>query len=178
MATIDNVRRYAARHSLWTPGTRIVAAVSGGSDSVALAFVLRDLAARNQLVLAGVAHLHHRIRGGAADADAAFCRELADRLGVPVVIGEADVPAEAHEHGVSIEVAGRHARQRFFREALASIAADRIAVAHTRDDQAETVLLRLTRGAGTGGLGGMAPLRDHLIRPVLDATRRELEAYL
>ncbi|HEX8027944.1 MAG TPA: ATP-binding protein, partial [Vicinamibacterales bacterium] len=74
---IERVRVYAVRHQLWAPDTRVVAAVSGGSDSTALAFVLRELAARGELVLAGVAHLNHHLRGDAADADAAFCRELA-----------------------------------------------------------------------------------------------------
>jgi tRNA(Ile)-lysidine synthase len=152
--------------------------VSGGSDSAGLAFLLRDLAARGELVFAGLAHLNHHIRGVEADADAAFCRGLADRLGVPAIVGDADVPAEAREHAVSIEVAGRFARQRFFREALTSIKADRVAVAHTRDDQAETVVLRLARGAGGGGLSGMAPRRDHLIRPLLDSTREELQDLL
>jgi tRNA(Ile)-lysidine synthase len=175
---IERSRRFAARHELWSSATRVIAAVSGGSDSVALAFLLGDLSARGDVVLAAIAHLHHHIRGAEADADAAFCRALADRLGVPAVIGDANVPAEAKEHGVSVEVAGRHARQRFFREALTSVKADRVAVAHTRDDQAETVLLRLTRGAGTTGLGGMAPRRDHLIRPLLDATRAELQQFL
>lgn len=175
---IDRTREFATRHQLWAAGVRVVAAVSGGSDSVALAVVLREVASRGDIVFAGLAHLHHHIRGAEADADAAFCRALADRLEVPAVIGDADVPAEAKEHGVSIEVAGRHARQRFFREALGSIKADRIALAHTRDDQAETVLLRLTRGAGTSGLGGMAPRRDHVIRPVLDLTRAELQQFL
>jgi tRNA(Ile)-lysidine synthase len=156
---------------------RVVAAVSGGSDSVALALLLRDVAARGELVLAGIAHLNHHIRQ-AADADAAFCRALAERLGVPAAIGDANVPAEAAEHEVSLEVAGRFARQRFFREAMSSLQADRVAVAHTRDDQAETVLLRLTRGAGTSGLGAMAPRRDHLIRPLLDARRSDLQDHL
>lgn len=172
------MRAYAARQSLWSAGSRVVAAVSGGSDSVALAFALRELAARGDIVLAGVAHLHHHIRGVDAEADAAFCRALAERLGVPAVVSDADVPGDAKEHGVSIEVAGRHARQRFFREAMASVDAERVAVAHTRDDQAETVLLRLTRGAGTSGLSAMAPRRDHLVRPLLDTSRRELRAYL
>lgn len=156
----------------------MVAAVSGGSDSVALAFVLGDLAATRQLIFAAVAHLNHHIRGAAADEDAAFCRALADRLGVPAIVGDADVPAEAAEHDVSIEVAGRHARQRFYREAMASVHAERVALAHTRDDQAETVLLRLTRGAGAAGLGGMAVRRNHLARPLLDCTRDELQAFL
>ena len=117
---------------------------------------------------AAIAHLNHHVRGADADADAAFCRELAERLGVPAIIGDADVPADAKTHQVSIEVAGRHARRQFFQEAIDSIKADRVAVAHTRDDQAETVILRLARGAGSSGLAAMAPRRDHVIRPLLD----------
>jgi tRNA(Ile)-lysidine synthase len=175
---LDRVRAYAAQHSLWTPETRVVAAVSGGSDSVALAFVLRELAARGELIFAGIAHLNHHVRGEDAGGDAAFCRALADRLGVAAVIGDADVPADAKAHHVSIEVAGRHARQRFFREAIASVEADRIAVAHTRDDQAETVILRLARGAGSSGLSAMMPRREHVIRPLLDTSRAELQDFL
>ena len=136
------------------------------------------MAARGELVLAGLAHLHHHIRGADADADAAFCRELAARLEIAALVGDADVPSAAKRDGVSIEVAGREARQRFYAEAITTAGASRVAVAHTRDDQAETVLLRLTRGAGTAGLAGMAPRRGPLVRPVLDATRRELQQYL
>ena len=175
---VAQVRRYAAQHQLWSAKDRIVAAVSGGSDSVALALLLHELDDRGDLVLAAIAHLNHHIRGAEADADAAFCRALADRLGVAAVIGDADVPAEAREHHVSIEVAGRFARQRFFREAIGSINADRVAVAHTRDDQAETVILRLTRGSGAGGLAGIASRRGHLVRPLLDLTRADLQQFL
>ena len=157
---------------------RVIAAVSGGSDSVALAFLLRDLEAQGEIVFAGVAHLNHHIRGADADGDAAFVRALADKVSVPAIVADANVPAEAAEHGVSVEVAGRHARQRFFREALASVGAERIAVAHTRDDQAETVVLRLTRGAGGAGLSAMAPRREHIIRPLLDVTRDDLRDHL
>ena len=177
-ALIDAVRAFADQHRLWTPATRVAAAVSGGSDSVALLFLLQELASRGHLQLAGLIHLNHHIRGSASDADAAFCRALADRLGIPAVIGDADVPALAARDGVSIEVAGREARQQFFLSARESLAVDRIAVAHTRDDQAETVLLRLTRGAGPAGLAGIAASRDHLIRPLLNASRDDLRAYL
>ena len=179
MTLIDRVRRYAARHQLWAPDVRVVAAVSGGSDSVAQALLLRELASRGELVLAAIAHLNHHVRVAAdADADAAFCRELAGRIGVPVIIGDANVPADAKTHRVSIEVAGRHARRQFFQEAIDSIKADRVAVAHTRDDQAETVILRLARGAGSSGLAAMMPRRDHVIRPLLDVTRSELQDFL
>jgi tRNA(Ile)-lysidine synthase len=178
MQLLERVQRYAARHSLWLADTRVIAAVSGGSDSVALAFVLSELAARDELMFAGIAHLNHHVRAEDAKADAEFCRALADRLGVAAVIGDADVPADAKTHQVSIEVAGRHARQRFFQEAIASVKADRIAVAHTRDDQAETVILRLARGAGASGLAAMTPRREHVIRPLLDVSRAELQDFL
>ena len=175
---LDDVRRYAAQHGLWTAETRVVAAVSGGSDSVALFFLLRELAEAGELRLAGLAHLHHHIRGAAADEDAAFCRALAARAGVAAAIGDVDVPALAARERLSIEVAGRKARQQFFVEALASLDGQCIGVAHTRDDQAETVLLRLVRGAGPAGLAGIAPRRDHLVRPLLELTRIELCDYL
>ncbi len=174
----DRVRRFAAQQSLWSADTRVVAAVSGGSDSVALFHVLQRLAHRGDLQLAGLVHLHHHIRGEAADGDAAFCRDLAARAGVPVVIGDADVPALARAAGVSLEVAGRDARQQFYQDALATLRATRVAVAHTCDDQAETVLLRLVRGSGATGLSGIAPRRNHLVRPLLDVTRAELRSFL
>jgi tRNA(Ile)-lysidine synthase len=175
---LDRVSRYAAQHRLWTREARVVAAVSGGSDSVALLFLLRELGARGELMLAGLAHLNHHIRGAAADADAAFCRALAERLEIPAFLGDADVPVQAAHESASLELAGRHARQRFFNEVLTSGEAQRVAVAHTRDDQAETVVLRLTRGAGAAGLAGMAPRRGQLVRPVLELTRQELQEYL
>jgi tRNA(Ile)-lysidine synthase len=178
LTLIDRVRRFAARHELWAPELRVVAAVSGGSDSVAQAWLLRELASRGELVFAAIAHLNHHVRGAEADADAAFCRELAERLGVPAIVGDADVPAEARTNQVSIEVAGRHARRQFFQEAIDSIKADRVAVAHTRDDQAETVILRLSRGAGSSGLAAMPPRRGQVIRPLLDVARSELQDFL
>ncbi|MEO8682016.1 MAG: tRNA lysidine(34) synthetase TilS [Vicinamibacterales bacterium] len=155
-----------------------MAAVSGGSDSVALFCLLQELAASGDLTLAGLAHLHHHIRGEAADEDAQFCRALADHAGVPAFISDADVPAVAARDGQSIEVAGREERQRFFVAAREALGAARVALAHTRDDQAETVLLRLVRGAGPTGLAGISPRRDCRVRPLLEITRAELRADL
>ena len=178
LTLIDRVRGHASTHALWAPEIRVIAAVSGGSDSIAMLLLLHELASRGELVLAGLAHLNHHIRGEEADRDAAFCRGLASRLGIPAFLSDADVPALAAQEGESLEVAGRHARQRFFAETLRTGKADRVAIAHTRDDQAETVLLRLTRGAGATGLSGMVPRRGPLVRPVLDATRNELRQFL
>jgi tRNA(Ile)-lysidine synthase len=175
---IARVARYAEQQQLWTPEARVIAAVSGGSDSVAMLLILHDLASRGEVVLAGLAHLNHHIRGPEADHDAEFCRHLASRLDIPALLGDADVPSLAAEAQESLEVAGRHARQRFFAETLRTAQADRVAIAHTRDDQSETVILRLTRGAGANGLAGIMPRRGPLVRPVLDLTRGELQQML
>jgi tRNA(Ile)-lysidine synthase len=172
------VRSFARRHGLWHPRLRVLAAVSGGSDSVAMFLLLNQLAAAGELELAGLTHVNHHIRPGATDEDEAFCRALATRLGVPAVVAHADVPALAREHRQSIEVAARHARHRAFAEAAAELGADRIATAHTRDDQAETVLLHLARGAGLSGARGIEPQSGRLIRPMLDCTRADLQGWL
>jgi tRNA(Ile)-lysidine synthase len=175
---IENVRAYAGRHDLWRPTTRVVAALSGGSDSVALLLLLRDLHDAGDLVLDGAAHLNHTIRGAESDADEAFCRALCDRLHVAFVSACVDVPAMAARDHVSIEVAARRARQAFLSEVRESRGADVVATAHTQDDQAETVLLRVVRGAGGRGLAAIRPQRAHLIRPLLSITRDELRREL
>ena len=174
---LRRVRRHVTRYRLWTPGARVVAALSGGSDSVAQLFLLRDLAAAGELVLAGAAHLNHHLRADAA-RDEAFCRALCERLGVPYVGAHARVTSLAAEARVSVEVAARRARYAFFEQARIELAGEVVAVAHTADDQAETVLLRLLRGAGTRGLRGILPVRDTVVRPVLDCTRAALQSDL
>ena len=169
---------FASLQGLWTPDTRVVAAVSGGSDSVALVLILRALASEGYLQLAGVAHLHHHIRARSADDDCAFVQALADRLALPCDLAHADVPALARQAGQSLEVAGRNARLDFYRHAVDRLGAQSMALAHTRGDQAETVLLRLARGAGPRGLGGMASRSGHRIRPLLELGRQELRQWL
>jgi tRNA(Ile)-lysidine synthase len=175
---LDHVRAFAARHQLWGPSTRAIAAVSGGSDSVALLVLLRELHERGELILDCAAHLNHQIRGEAAAADEAFCRQLCERLNVEFVRGQADVPVLAARERVSIEVAARRARHAFLNNVLRERHADVVATAHTEDDQAETVLLRIVRGAGRRGLAGIRPRRGHLVRPLLGVSREELRAEL
>jgi tRNA(Ile)-lysidine synthase len=177
MPVLEKVRRFAVRHALWRPETRVVAAVSGGSDSVAMLCLLHDLHVGGELRLAGVAHLNHQIRPE-ADDDEAFCRALADRLGTPFVSARVDVPARARDQRQSLEIAGRIARRRFLDEVLRDLPADVAATAHTEDDQAETVLLRLMRGSGQRGLAGIAPSTGSRIRPVLAVSRQTLRAEL
>ena len=171
------VRSFAFRHRLWETETRIVAALSGGSDSVAMLLLLHDLHAQNALRLDAVAHLNHAIRPEAHE-DEHFCATLAAGLGVAFVSARLDVPALARERRLSIEVAARNARQEFLEGVRRTRGADLVATAHTQDDQAETVLLRLLRGAGNRGLGGIAPRRGRFVRPVLELTRADLQAEL
>ncbi len=177
MSALHRVRRFAALHELWRPKTRVIAAVSGGSDSVAMLRLLHDLHRAGDLRLDAVAHVNHRMRPE-ADADEAFCASLAADLGVAFVSTCVDVPAQAREKKQSVEVAGRLARRAFLDDLKRGRGADGIATAHTQDDQAETVLLRLLRGAGQRGLSGIAPHRDGRVRPVLFATRAELRREL
>src|SRR4029077_15557462 len=125
------------RRQLFEPGARVVAAVSGGSDSVALAWLLRELSDAGALRLTAIAHLDHSLRGAESARDAAFCRDLAAELGVPFDVEAADVARLAKEHGQSIEEAGREARSPFFEPVRARASADAVATGHTRDDQAE-----------------------------------------
>ncbi len=158
---------------------RLLIGVSGGPDSLCLADVLLALGA--DVVLA---HLNHKLRGADADADAAFVQAFAAERNAAVVTKRLDVAAAAREAGQSIELAAREARQAFFAQAARTHAATAIVLAHTADDQAETVLMRLLRGTGIEGLRAMSALSTlpgapelGLLRPLLRVTRAEIERY-
>jgi len=174
---IATVQRTAAAHFPRLRGTRVLVAASGGADSTALALALRELGC--SIVLA---HVHHGIRGAAAGADARFVRRLARKLGVPFVLGRFDVPAEARARGESLEMAARRVRRAFLIETARREGIRRIAVGHTADDQAETVLMRIVRGTSVTGLAGIPHVTRHggavFIRPLRDATRRQVLDYL
>jgi tRNA(Ile)-lysidine synthase len=157
-------------------GQTVVVALSGGADSVALLDALLTLgSARGFRVVA--AHLDHRLRRGSA-ADAAFCRRLCRDRGVPLRTGTADVRARARREGGGIEEAARLERYAFLRRVKESEGAALIALAHTRDDQAETFLLRLVRGSGRAGLACMRVRSGDLFRPLLAVGRAEVVAHL
>ena len=155
----------------------VLAAVSGGADSVALILLLRELAERGGIALTA-AHFEHGIRGETSRADAAFVRGLCEELGVPLIEGRSDVPALAKARGVGLEQAARDARYAFLRQAKRDAGADVIALAHHLDDQAETVLMHLARGAGLRGAGGMREREGDLWRPLLGLRKAELTAFL
>jgi tRNA(Ile)-lysidine synthetase-like protein len=164
---VSTVRTFARAHALLRPGP-LVLAVSGGTDSTALCLVLAELRDEFGLVL-HVAHFDHRARPRAAAADAAFVAELANHIGAPVRIGRADAAPKNEDEA-------RNARYEFLRRVAGELGATAIATGHTRDDQAETVLLHVTRGAGLAGLAGMRPERGGIVRPLLTLSRADTVA--
>jgi tRNA(Ile)-lysidine synthase len=167
--------------SLLKPGSRLAVGLSGGADSVAL---LRALAERRSElgVVLHAAHLHHGLRGAEAEGDLEFARALAAELGLPFHEARVETAAEATKNGESIEEAARRLRYGWFRQLMAQAEVEAVATAHTRDDQAETVLGKFLRGAWTEGLSGIHPevefAEGRILRPLLGATRAEVEAYL
>lgn len=171
----------ALEPSLLRPGMRLAVGVSGGADSVALLRALHERRSELGLVL-HVAHLHHGLRGAEADADLEFVRALAGELSLPFQEARVDVAAEAKIAGESIEEAARRLRYAWFRKLMADGHAEAVATAHTLDDQAETVCAKFLRGAWTEGLSGIYPAvqfaEGRILRPLLGATRADVEAYL
>jgi tRNA(Ile)-lysidine synthase len=167
------------RHHVVRPGDRWLVGVSGGADSTALLYALWFLAPRWGIEVIA-AHLHHGLRGRDADRDQAAVEALCGRLGVDLIVDRVVVRRSA---SVSLEMAARTARHEFFHAALAASGASAVALAHTADDQAETVLMRLLTGTGTEGLGGMAVRSEPapgvvVVRPLLEVTRTVVEAFL
>jgi tRNA(Ile)-lysidine synthase len=177
LSLVERVHRTILRYGLLPPGARVLVAASGGADSTALACLLRELQSDAGFALAGLAHFHHRLRP-AADEDERFCRQLAGQLALPFEGGSGDVAGEARRSRSSIEDAGRRLRYGFLEAAAARLGASHIAVGHTRDDQAETVLLALMRGAGPRGLSGIAPRRGNVVRPLIEESHEELVRWL
>lgn len=186
MASLPDIARAtAAGHTMFPPGCPVVAMVSGGADSMALLHLLAagELAAGSQL---SVLHVNHRLRGADADADEAFVAAECARLGIACRTVRFDVAAYAEAAALNLEDAGREVRYRFAAEEADALAAAhglppeaaRIAVAHTLDDRIETFLMRLLSGAGAGGLASIRHVRGRIVRPLLDATRDEVHAWL
>ena len=164
----DKLLTFVRKQSLIDPGDRIVCAVSGGADSVALLFALYLLREKLDFSLAAV-HFNHGLRGAESDQDEAFVRMLCDRYDIPLTVGRGSVTAGKK----GLEAAARDARYAFF-----DTLPGKIATAHTADDNAETVLMHMIRGTGLKGLGAIAPQRGRIIRPMLTVTRQEVLAFL
>jgi tRNA(Ile)-lysidine synthase len=164
---VGTVRSYARAHALLRPGP-LVLAISGGADSTALSLLIAELREEFGLVL-HVAHFDHRARPRAAAADAAFVAELANHIGATLRVGRADAAPKNEDDA-------RNSRYDFLRRVARDLGATAIATGHTRDDQAETVLLHLTRGSGLAGIAGMRPERDGIVRPLLAIGRSDTVA--
>lgn len=173
---LSAVREWIGRHRLPAAGDKVLAACSGGPDSLALVHILKALKEEYGFSLA-VAHVNHGLRGAEADGDAAFVRDFAGALGLPFYETKVDAAAFAAAEGRSLEDAARVLRYRFLRRTAAELGGALIATGHHRGDQAETVLLNLFRGAGSAGLGGMKPVAGGVIRPLLAAGREEIDGY-
>jgi tRNA(Ile)-lysidine synthase len=174
----ERVCRTIERFRLLPPGARVIVAASGGADSTALVCMLDGLAPRLGIGIVGLAHFNHTLRGPASDEDERFCRHLAGQLRLGFHVGRGDVRAEARVLRTSIEDAGRRLRYRFFADVAAEAGATHIAVGHTRDDQAETLVLNLVRGAGSRGMGAMRPGRGAVVRPLIECSHEELVGWL
>jgi len=174
---IESVAKIAAEHTMFRPGDRVLAAVSGGPDSVALLHLLCKLAPRMDFTV-GVAHLDHGLRPE-AQAEAEFVNTLARDRDLPFHSAAQDVATYRERHGLSLEEAARDVRYAFYKKVAATEGYQKVALGHHRDDNAEIVLMNLLRGSGPLGLSGIPPVRDDLfVRPLMNLTRAQIMAYL
>ena len=174
---VDRVRRFASVHELFVYGGKYIVALSGGADSVSLLFVLKHL--EHELgISVEAAHCNFHLRGAESVRDEEFCKQLCERLSVPLHLIHFDTQAYADLHRVSIEMAARDLRYGYFENLRRDIKAQDICVAHHRDDSVETVLLNLVRGTGLRGLRGIQPRNGNIIRPLLSLSREDIVQYL
>jgi len=173
----NQIKTFCRQKELLVPKDRVLLGLSGGADSVCLFLVLESLAGEWELELVPV-HVNHNLRGEEALRDQGFCEELCKKYHRELVVVSEDVAGRAKEKGFSLEEAGREARYEVFEKLKKEYNCTKIAVAHHKDDQAETVLFRLFRGSRLKGLAGMEAKNGDIIRPLLGVTRKEIETYL
>lgn len=171
----DKIINTIELYNMIKKGDNITAALSGGADSVCLLMVLKELSECLDFTLDAI-HINHCIRGEESNRDENFCRDLCKKMGIQIAVIRADVPAAAAKSKKSLEETARDIRYETFRKHAGKIG--KIATAHTLSDNAETVILNLTRGTGLKGLCGIPPVRDNIIRPLIDVTRQQVEDYL
>jgi tRNA(Ile)-lysidine synthase len=175
--TIETIKRTIDNFGMVQPGEKVLVALSGGPDSVCLLHALHALVPELGITL-HAAHLDHMFRGKESADEARFAASIAGRLNVPFTVGSVDVPAYCRDRGLSAQAGAREVRYRFLQQVCDEAGASRIALGHTASDQAETLLMRLLRGAGLAGLSGIPPVRNNIIRPLIAVTRDEILEYL
>ena len=168
---------FCKKYDMLPRGCTVLAAVSGGKDSVFLLEKLLELAPELELKVA-CAHFDHRLRGAESDRDREFVRSLCEKKSVPCYMGQGDVSGYAEEKGLGLEEAARILRYEFLESAADEAGAQRIATAHTADDNLETLMMNLLRGSGLRGLGGIPPVRGRIVRPLLETPAEEILQYL
>lgn len=174
---IERVINYIEDNSMLQKGDKVIVAVSGGPDSVCLLHLLNELKSIFNIELYA-AHVNHCLRGSESDEDEKYVKRFCDSLGIAVHCKRIDIEKYAKEKNISCETAGREARYGFFAELMEELGAQKVALAHNSNDQAETILMRIMRGTGIEGLRGILPVRDGIfIRPILGTTREEIENY-
>lgn len=171
----NKVIKTIEKHGLIKAGDRVLLALSGGSDSISLLYILNEIKDKFKFELFAC-HLNHSIRDE-ADGDERFVREICAKLGVECFVKKADVKAIAKAEKISEELAGRNERYAFFEEIMKKHDIDLVATAHNKNDVAETVLMHMMRGCGIDGMSGIPYKRDRIIRPLLDADKEEIEAF-
>jgi tRNA(Ile)-lysidine synthase len=170
------VSQTISKYNMISVGDKVLVAVSGGSDSIALLHLLKELVSELNITL-HVFHLNHLLRGPAAERDANFVRQLAAKWQIPITVLAYDVRAYAKRKKLSIEEGAREIRYQLLKETAEKINAQRIALGHQADDQIETFLMRLIRGTGLLGLTAIPPVRERFIRPLIEVTKQEIEEY-
>lgn len=174
---VSKVERALVQYQMIASGDRVLVALSGGGDSVALLYSLLQLSQKMGFFVA-CAHLHHGIRAEEADRDEAFCKALCEKENVLLITRHKDIPAISKQQKQSMELCGREARYAFFDEVSKEHQMTKIATAHHLDDNAETTLLHLVRGCGPEGLRGIEPCRGNIIRPLILVSKSEIGAFL
>jgi tRNA(Ile)-lysidine synthase len=177
MSTLEKVAGFIGEYDMAARGDLALVCVSGGADSMALLSILTRLSDTLEITVEA-AHFNHNLRGDESERDERFVRDYCEKRGITLHVGGGDVRDAARIRKTGIEETARDMRYDFFYDTAAKRGAKRIATAHSADDNLETVLMSLTRGAGSRGLSGIPPVRDKLIRPMLCLTRAEVEAYL
>ena len=174
---LEHVKALISEYDMFPRDGKVLCAVSGGADSICLLHLAWSMAEEGGFQVAA-AHYHHGMRGDAADSDAAFVEAFCRERKIPCVTERGDVYGEAQRRGLGVEETGRQLRYEFLRRTAAELRCDRIATAHNADDNLETLLLHLVRGAGLHGLAGIPPRRGDIVRPLLTTSRADIEAYL
>ncbi|MDH7600799.1 MAG: tRNA lysidine(34) synthetase TilS [Armatimonadota bacterium] len=177
MDCLPNVLRAVPQYHMFSPGDRVLVAVSGGPDSVAMLHALHASAEKLGIALC-VAHFNHCLRGSESDQDERFVAELAETLSLPCRIGRGDVGGYRKETGLGEEEAARELRYKFLHNCLSELHCNKLAVGHTADDRAETVLLNILRGTGLEGLASMRAVSSYTVRPLIETWRTEVIDYL